>query len=134
MNRTALGAVCAATFALASLAGIAACHHEAVPLDAPPPSGSVFVSPAAPTGIPTTSPYDAGITLPPVATAAVGPRCVRAGGTCVGMAAVRANPKAPCPAGMHKVTDVSALAGEEPAPLCMGTRTGEEACCMPAGR
>lgn len=127
MNRIVL----AATLALASLA---ACHHEAVPLDPPPPSGSVFVSPAAPTSVPTTSPYDAGITMPPIATAPAGPRCVRAGGTCVGMAAVRANPKAPCPAGMHKVTDVSAAPGEESTPLCMGTRSGEEACCMPLPR
>lgn len=127
MNRIVL----APTLALASLA---ACHHEAVPLDPPPPSGSVFVSPAAPTSVPTTSPYDAGITMPPIATAPAGPRCVRAGGTCVGMAAVRANPKAPCPAGMHKVTDVSAAPGEESTPLCMGTRTGEEACCMPLPR
>lgn len=112
---------------------LVACQHETVPLEPPPPSGSVFVSPPAPTGVPTTTPYDAGITLPPVAST-LAPRCVRAGGTCVGMAAVRANPKAPCPPGMHKVTDVSVAPGEEAAPLCLGIHTGEEACCMPLPR
>jgi hypothetical protein len=79
---------------------IAACHRA----PAPPPtpgSGSAFT----------------------------GPRCVLAGGTCVGPAAIQANPSAPCAPGLHRVDDVPAPAGRDPA--CLGIPTGEEACCMP---
>jgi len=64
----------------------------------------------------------------PSPTPATSPRCVAAGGTCVGPAAIQANPGAPCPQGLHRVDDV-AIAGTEPA--CLGIPLGEEACCMP---
>jgi hypothetical protein len=59
------------------------------------------------------------------------PRCVRAGGTCVGPAAIRARPSAPCAPGMHRVDDV-VLPGEpaQHPPACYGIRLGEEACCV----
>jgi hypothetical protein len=67
---------------------------------------------------------------PPPAPA--GPRCIRAGGTCVGPAAIAANPAAPCAPGMHRVDDVT-IAGDAVghAPACFGIPLGEEACCMP---
>lgn len=60
------------------------------------------------------------------------PRCERAGGKCVGPAAIAAHPTAPCPPGMKRVDDVS-IPGE-PAdrnPACLGIPLGEEACCLP---
>jgi hypothetical protein len=59
------------------------------------------------------------------------PRCVRAGGVCVGPAAIHARPTAPCAPGMRRVDDV-ALPGEPPQhpPACYGIRLGEEACCV----
>ncbi len=56
------------------------------------------------------------------------PRCLAAGGRCVGPAAIEANPSAPCAAGSHRVDDVPVPGGE---PACLGIPTGEEACCMP---
>jgi len=55
------------------------------------------------------------------------PRCIQAGGVCVGPAAIAANPQAPCAAGMHRVDDV-AIPGNSPA--CLGIPLGEEACCV----
>jgi hypothetical protein len=59
------------------------------------------------------------------------PRCVKAGGTCVGPAAIAAHPSAPCADGMHRVDDV-VIPGEGSAhsPACFGIPMGEEACCM----
>jgi len=57
-----------------------------------------------------------------------GPRCIAAGGRCVGPAAIAAHPSAPCPAGMHRVDDVLPRG---PMPACYGIPHGEEACCMP---
>ncbi|MBP9086377.1 MAG: hypothetical protein KBG15_09695 [Kofleriaceae bacterium] len=60
------------------------------------------------------------------------PRCVRAGGRCVGPSAIAANPVAPCAAGMHRVDDVKIPGGPvETRPACWGIPLGEEACCMP---
>ncbi len=59
-------------------------------------------------------------------------RCERAGGKCVGPAAIAVNPTAPCPTGMRRVDDVT-LVGESPesTPACLGIPFGEEACCIP---
>jgi hypothetical protein len=65
---------------------------------------------------------------PPPSGSAWQPRCLAAGGRCVGPAAIQANPSAPCAAGSHRVDDVP-VPGHEPA--CLGIPTGEEACCMP---
>lgn len=69
------------------------------------------------------------VTRPIAADAAVDtrPRCIQAGGVCVGPAAIAANPRAPCAAGMHRVDDV-AIPGNSPA--CLGIPLGEEACCI----
>jgi hypothetical protein len=61
------------------------------------------------------------------------PRCIRAGGTCVGPAAIQASPASPCPPGMRRVDDVTLPgAAPETTPACLGIPFGEEACCMPA--
>ncbi|MFT3698747.1 MAG: hypothetical protein QM831_36710 [Kofleriaceae bacterium] len=59
------------------------------------------------------------------------PRCIQAGGMCVGPAAIQANPSAPCAAGYHRVDDVT-LPTDRPghAPACLGIPMGEEACCI----
>jgi hypothetical protein len=68
---------------------------------------------------------------PPKDTTAT-PRCIRAGGKCVGPATIARNPAAPCPAGMRRVDDVVIDGGpRETAPACFGIPLGEEACCMP---
>src|ERR1700722_8905765 len=90
--------------------------------DGPRPAATA--SPARP--LAAESPSFAAASPPPTPISA--PRCERAGGKCVGPAAIGANPTAPCAPGMHRVDDVAVDdATGEHTPACFGIPLGEEA-------
>lgn len=111
----------ACLFCLVGCAKGAPTPSEPAPAKAPPSPAAAASASAAPASA---NAQDAGARE----TRSSAPRCVVAGGRCVGPAAIRANPTAPCPPGFDRVDRVEAPGDTPP---CLGMRLGEEACCMP---
>jgi hypothetical protein len=90
-----------------------------------------FACAPAPRAEATPAPAQRGSPTSPAPSPPATPRCLRAGGICVGPAAIAASPNAPCPAGRHRVDDVAIVDPGPPKPACFGIPLGEEACCVP---